>query len=56
LIWAGRNHLENACCPKPEAACVVGDQLARLSAFSIRLGMVLDGRAITANLQIVTAC
>src|SRR5690242_19102465 len=34
---------------------VVKDQLARLSASSIRLGMVKDGRAITVNTQVVTA-
>ena len=33
----------------------IKDQLARLSASSVRLGMVRDGRAITVNSQIVTA-
>jgi hypothetical protein len=33
----------------------IKDQLARLSAASVRLGMVRDGRAITVNSQIVTA-
>lgn len=33
----------------------VKDQLARLSAASIRLGLVRDGRAMTVNSQIVTA-
>lgn len=33
----------------------VKDQLARLSAASIRLGFVRDGRAVTVNSQIVTA-
>ena len=34
---------------------VVKDQLARLSASSIRLGIVRDGHAVTVNSQIVTA-
>jgi hypothetical protein len=34
---------------------VVKDQLARLSAASIRLGLVKEGRAVTVNSQIVTA-
>ena len=34
---------------------VVKDQLSRLSAASIRLGLVKEGRAITVNSQIVTA-
>jgi hypothetical protein len=34
---------------------VVKDQLARLSASSIRLGVVRDGHALTVNSQIVTA-
>jgi hypothetical protein len=34
---------------------VVKDQLARLSASSIRLGVVRDGHAVTVNSQIVTA-
>lgn len=34
---------------------IVKDQLARLSASSIRLGVVRDGHAITVNSQIVTA-
>jgi hypothetical protein len=33
----------------------IKDQLARLSAASVRLGMLRDGRAITVNSQIVTA-
>ncbi len=33
----------------------IKDQLARLSASSVRFGMVRDGRAITVNSQIVTA-
>ena len=33
----------------------IKDQLARLAASSIRLGMVRDGRALTINTQIVTA-
>jgi len=33
----------------------IKDQLARLSAASVRLGMMRDGRAITVNSQIVTA-
>jgi hypothetical protein len=34
---------------------VIKDQLARLSASSIRFGMVRDGQAFTVNSQIVTA-
>jgi hypothetical protein len=34
---------------------VVKDQLSRLSAASIRLGLVKEGRAVTVNSQIVTA-
>jgi hypothetical protein len=34
---------------------IVKDQLARLSASSIRLGIVRDGHAVTVNSQIVTA-
>jgi hypothetical protein len=41
--------------PKGRNKRIVKDQLARLSASSIRLGMVLDGRAVTVNTQIVTA-
>ena len=33
----------------------IKDQLARLSASSVRLGMIRDGRALTVNSQIVTA-
>jgi len=33
----------------------IKDQLARLSASSVRLGMIRDGQAITVNSQIVTA-
>ena len=33
----------------------IKDQLSRLSASSVRLGIVRDGRAITVNSQIVTA-
>lgn len=33
----------------------IKDQLARLSAASVRLGMIRDGRALTVNSQIVTA-
>jgi hypothetical protein len=41
--------------PKGRNMRVVKDQLARLSASSIRLGLVRDGHAVTINSQIVTA-
>lgn len=41
--------------PKGRNIRVVKDQLARLSASSIRLGVVRDGHALTVNSQIVTA-
>jgi hypothetical protein len=41
--------------PKGRNIRVVKDQLARLSASSIRLGVVRDGHALTINSQIVTA-
>ena len=41
--------------PKGRNVRVVKEQLARLSASSIRLGIVRDGHAVTVNSQIVTA-
>ncbi len=41
--------------PKGRNVVTIKDQLARLSASSIRLGYVRDGRAVTINSQIVTA-
>lgn len=41
--------------PKGRNMRIIKDQLARLSASSIRLGVVREGRAITVNSQIVTA-
>ncbi len=41
--------------PKGRNLRIVKDQLARLSASSIRLGIVRDGHALTVNSQIVTA-
>lgn len=41
--------------PKGRNMRMVKDQLARLSAASIRLGIVKDGRALTVNSNIVTA-
>lgn len=41
--------------PKGRNMRVVKDQLARLSASAIRLGIVRDGHALTVNSQIVTA-
>lgn len=41
--------------PKGRNMRIIKDQLARLSASSIRLGLVRDGRAITVNSQIVSA-
>lgn len=41
--------------PKGRNIRVVKDQLARLSASSMRLGVVRDGHALTVNSQIVTA-
>jgi hypothetical protein len=41
--------------PKGRNKRIVKDQLARLSASTIRLGMVHEGRAVTVNTQIVTA-
>ena len=41
--------------PKGRNMRIIKDQLARLSASSIRLGLLRDGRAITVNSQIVTA-
>jgi hypothetical protein len=41
--------------PKGRNMRIVKDQLARLAAASIRLGVVKDGRALTVNSQIVTA-
>lgn len=41
--------------PKGRNITAIKDQLARLSASSIRLGYVRDGRAVTVNSQIVTA-
>jgi len=41
--------------PKGRNIRIVKDQLARLSASSIRLGIVRDGHALTVNSQIVTA-
>lgn len=41
--------------PKGRNMRLVKDQLARLSASSIRLGLLRDGRAITVNSHIVTA-
>jgi hypothetical protein len=46
-----RLHLD----PKGRNITAIKDQLARLSASSIRLGYVRDGRAVTVNSQIVTA-
>ena len=41
--------------PKGRNMRIIKDQLARLAASSIRLGLLRDGRAITVNSQIVTA-
>lgn len=41
--------------PKGRNMRMVKDQLGRLAAASIRLGLVKDGRAVTVNSQIVTA-
>ena len=41
--------------PKGRNITAIKDQLARLSASSIRLGYVRDGRAVTVNSQIVTS-
>ena len=41
--------------PKGRNMRTIKDQLGRLSASSIRLGLVRDGRALTINSQIVTA-
>lgn len=41
--------------PKGRNMRIVKDQLGRLAAASIRLGVVKDGRALTVNSQIVTA-
>jgi hypothetical protein len=41
--------------PKGRNMRTIKDQLARLSASSIRLGLIREGRAITVNSQIVTA-
>jgi hypothetical protein len=41
--------------PKGRNMRTIKDQLARLSAASVRLGLLRDGRAITVNSQIVTA-
>ena len=41
--------------PKGRNMRLIKDQLARLSASSIRLGVLCEGRAITVNSQIVTA-
>ena len=41
--------------PKGRNVVAIKDQLARLSASSIRLGYVRDGRAVTINSQIVTS-
>lgn len=41
--------------PKGRNVAIIKDQLARLSASSIRLGMIRNGEAITVNSQIVTA-
>jgi hypothetical protein len=41
--------------PKGRNMRAIKDQLGRLSAASIRLGLVRDGRAVTINSQIVTA-
>jgi len=41
--------------PKGRNMRAIKDQLSRLSASSIRLGLLRDGRAITVNSQIVTA-
>lgn len=41
--------------PKGRNMRLIKDQLARLSASSLRLGLLRDGRALTVNSQIVTA-
>ena len=41
--------------PKGRNMRTIKDQLARLSASSVRLGFIRDGRALTVNSQIVTA-
>lgn len=41
--------------PKGRNITTIKDQLARLASSSIRLGMVLDGRALTVNTQIVNS-
>lgn len=41
--------------PKGRNMVLIKDQLARLAASSLRLGLLRDGRAVTVNSQIVTA-